>query len=70
MSQKQQREQRESECVEFGCPFIFKCVTLLGKSCTRQGGEKIPTQMVVDNRQPSWKRVESRMKSYFVGEGV
>jgi len=66
MSQKSNREKREHECIEFGCPHLFRCVRFLGKNCTRQGGEKIPVQMVVDNRQP---RRDSRMKSYFV-EGV
>ncbi|MFZ3132712.1 MAG: hypothetical protein WA125_16825 [Desulfosporosinus sp.] len=46
-------DQREYECVEFGCPYIFKCITFLGKNCTRQGGEKIPTHRVM----PQPKRV-------------
>jgi hypothetical protein len=63
-------EQKEFECIEFGCPFIFKCVTLHGKNCKRQGGEKIPTHRVV----PQQARVDrpyprSQMRSYFIDSG-
>jgi hypothetical protein len=62
-------EQKEFECIEFGCPFIFKCVTLHGKNCKRQGGEKIPTHRVIPQGASQRPYPRSRMMSYFINPG-
>ena len=61
-------KQRKSECEGFNCQHINRCVAFLGKTCTRQGGEKIPTQrvipqqakMVVDDQGVGAQRVNDR----------
>jgi hypothetical protein len=78
MSKQDDQREREHECVEFGCPHIFRCVTFLGKNCTRQGGGKIPTHRATDNHKkdgrtdlrqgfgPFPKKPVSIFRSYFI----
>lgn len=64
-------KQRESECIEFGCQFISKCVALRGKTCIRQGGDKIPTHRVSPQgvSQRLSPRPQMRQKGYFLEDG-